>query len=300
MTPTTSTPSSSPATTGPAGAPTKPRSRVSCRIARVRGASAAPRATLAVGAASHDELEERVDLLRDQYAPVTPTDRSASSRSCGPPAAPVRRGPRLRRLPHRRAVRSAHAARLPTSGRTRRVHRPPSCAATGLVDIAAASREAGHPRSSSPARSVRQDHRRRAAALQAALRGALVVTRSQTDHNLQGLPARQGAGIELSGDAATPACSTRCRSPPSRRRTRELYLAELLPMPRPEWETQIRKAVRRACATGARLPPRCWRSRRQRQRRCPRRRRALEVWAETGLGQLSGRLTTVAPRRHGR
>ena len=256
--------------------------------------------SLAVGAASRDELEERVDLLRDQYAPVTLHRPLGLQPLLYADHLPHPCGAALRDYDDYLTVEQ-FAALMPLAshhvGGARGAYI--GCTAIGarrpvLLDIAAASRE-GRPPSILLAGTLGSGKTIAAEllALQAALRGALVVdVDPKPDHNLQGLPELAGKVqvIELSGERRYAGMLDPLRvAPPSLREDlASSYLAELLPMPRPEWETQIRKAVRRACATGdpssAAVLALLAASDNAAARAAG---EALEVWAETGLGQLA-------------
>jgi AAA-like domain len=130
-------------------------------------------------------------------------------------------------------------------------------------------------------------------ALQAERRGSRVVDIDpKPDHNLEGLPELAGRVhvIELSGDERYRGLLDPLAVAPEdlREDLASAYLMELLPQAPPAWETQIRKAVRRAVedghASGLRLLDVLARSADADARAAG---EALGVWADAGIGRLA-------------
>jgi hypothetical protein len=256
--------------------------------------------SVAVGASTREELERRVELVRGQYGAII-LHR------------PLGLQPHLYRdhLPHPCGAAvgdyadyltlEQFAALMPLATHEAGSARGVYIGTTGggsprpvLFDIAAAPRE-GRPPSILLAGTLGSGKTIAAEllALQAALRGALVVdVDPKPDHKLEAVPELAGSVevIELSGDARYAGLLDPLQvAPPSlREELASSYFAELLPHTKPEWETQIRKAVRAACtggeASSLTVLELLTRSSHPDARDAG---DALAVWADSGLGRLA-------------
>jgi hypothetical protein len=256
--------------------------------------------SLALGAPSREELERRVELVRGQFGALTlhrplglqphlycdhlPHPCGASIGDYADYLTLEQFAALMPLATHAAGSRRGVYIGTTTSGSPRPV----------LFDIAAAPRE-GRPPSILLAGTLGSGKTIAAEllALQAALRGALVVdVDPKPDHKLEAVPELAGGVevIELSGDARYAGLLDPLQvAPPSlREELASSYFAELLPQTKPEWETQIRKAVRAACtgdtASSLTVLELLTRSSHPDARDAG---DALAVWADSGLGRLA-------------
>jgi AAA-like domain len=256
--------------------------------------------SFAVGSPTRAELERRVELLRGQFGAITLHRPLGLQPHLYRDHLPHPSGPALGEYAEYLTLEQ-FAALMPLATHEAGSERGVYVGTTGagsprpvLFDIAAAPRE-GRPPSILLAGTLGSGKTLAAEllALQAALRGALVVdVDPKPDHRLEAVPELAGSVevIELSGEPRYAGLLDPLQvAPPSLREDlASSYFAELLPQAKPEWETQIRKAVRAACrgdaATSLTVVELLTRSSHPDARDAG---DALAVWADSGLGRLA-------------